>query len=145
MAGERDSVSTTLSLDSSLESVDRGEELVVETARRMGFDEDALHEIGIATRESLVNAVAHGNRYNARKKVTLRVESTDDRLEIEIADEGAGFNLDDVPNPLEQDNIMRHSGRGLLMMRAFMDEFRVGPGKTSGTSVLMVKSLKPKE
>jgi serine/threonine-protein kinase RsbW len=145
MAGEPDSVSTTFILDSNLESVDRGEELVVGTARRMGFEEDDVHDIGIATRESLVNAVAHGNRYNARKKVTLRVEASVDRLEIEIVDEGSGFDPDHVPNPLENDNLLRHSGRGLLMMRAFMDEFKVDRGEKSGTSVLMVKLLRPKE
>jgi serine/threonine-protein kinase RsbW len=145
MAGEQGSVSTTLVLESNLESVDKGEELVVKTARRMGFDEDSLHEIGIATRESLVNAVAHGNRYNARKKVTLRVDTFGDRIEIHIVDEGAGFNPDNVPNPLEKDNIMRHSGRGLLMVRAFMDEFKVDRGEHSGTSVFMVKTLRPKE
>jgi serine/threonine-protein kinase RsbW len=145
MSGEQKSLATTLVLDSNLENVDKGEELVVETARRMGFDDDALHEIGIATRESLVNAVAHGNRYNVRKKVTLRVEAFGDRIEIRIADEGGGFNPDKVPNPLEENNLLRESGRGLLMMRAFMDEFKVDCGDRTGTSVLMVKTLRPKE
>jgi serine/threonine-protein kinase RsbW len=130
-------------LDSSLEGVDQGEALVIETARRMGFDEDALHEIGVSARESLVNAVAHGNRYSAKKKVQLAVDDSAGRLSIEIADEGSGFDADAVPDPLGEDNLLRQSGRGLLMIRAFMDEVSVTRRQPAGTLVRMVKLRQP--
>ena len=75
-------------LDSTLESVDVAEEAVLKEAQELGFGEDDLHEIGMAVRECMVNAVVHGNRYNARKKVRLSLSLTPERLTIRIADEG---------------------------------------------------------
>jgi len=130
-----------LLLDSTLQSVDRAEELVTGAARQMGFDEEDLHKVGIAVRESMVNAVAHGNRYNTRKKVHLQVWKQKDRLVVDIADDGNGFEVVTVPDPLDNSNLLKHSGRGLLMIRAFMDEFVVSRREPSGTRVRMVKIL----
>lgn len=129
-------------LESTLESVDHAEELVMRAAREMGFTEDQQHEIGISLRECMVNAVVHGNRYSSRKKVHFAVMHSEERLEIVIGDEGEGFNAAEVPDPLAQENLLRQSGRGVLMMRAFMDEFEVGSRKPSGTEVRMVKYKK---
>jgi serine/threonine-protein kinase RsbW len=126
-------------LESTLESVDYAEELVMRAAREMGFDEDQQHEIGISLRECMVNAVVHGNRYNARKKVHFSLSHTPDRLEIVIGDEGEGFEAAKLPDPLADENLLRQSGRGVLMMQAFMDEFQVAPRSPSGTEVRMVK------
>lgn len=126
-------------LESTLESVDHAEELVMRTAQEMGFDEDQQHEIGISLRECMVNAVVHGNRYNARKKVHFYVSHTPDRLEIVIGDEGEGFDASELPDPLADENLLRQSGRGVLMMQAFMDEFQVSRRSPSGTEVRMVK------
>jgi serine/threonine-protein kinase RsbW len=128
-------------LDTSLDSVDRAEETVLHEAQAMGFDEDDQHRIGIAVRECMVNAVVHGNCYNARKKIHLRVERTADRLHISIADEGDHFDMSKVPDPLSNENLMRDSGRGLLLMQAFMDEFQVRPLQPRGTEVKLVKYL----
>ncbi|MBM3813208.1 MAG: ATP-binding protein [Acidimicrobiia bacterium] len=130
-----------LLLDSTLQSVDRAEELVTGAARQMGFDEEDLHKVGIAVRESMVNAVAHGNRYNTRKKVHLQVWKQKDRLVVDIADDGNGFEVVTVPDPLDNSNLLKQSGRGLLMIRAFMDEFVVSRREPSGTRVRMVKIL----
>jgi len=126
-------------LESTLESVDHAEELVMRTAQEMGFDEDQQHEIGISLRECMVNAVVHGNRYNTRKKVHFFVSHTPERLEIVIGDEGEGFDKATLPDPLAEENLLRQSGRGVLMMQAFMDEFQVGRREPSGTEVRMVK------
>jgi serine/threonine-protein kinase RsbW len=134
-----DNLQADLWLDSTLASVDRGEVVAMDAARTLGFDPDTQQDIGIAVRESLVNAVAHGNRYNARKKVRLRVWTGEQGLVIEIEDQGKGFNPDGVPDPLEGDNMMRHSGRGLLMIRAYMDELDYTKLEPEGTRVRMVK------
>jgi serine/threonine-protein kinase RsbW len=126
-------------LESTLESVDHAENVVMRAAREMGFDEDQQHEIGISLRECMVNAVVHGNRYNARKKVHFFVSHTPERLEIVIGDEGEGFDQAKLPDPLAEENLLRQSGRGVLMMQAFMDEFQVGRREPSGTEVRMVK------
>jgi serine/threonine-protein kinase RsbW len=137
---DRQKVKTkTIALDSTLESVDAGEEIVLKEAQDLGFGEDDQHKIGIAVRECLVNAVVHGNRYNARKKVHLTVSRSPDRLEIRIGDEGEHFDMSQLPDPLADENLLRHSGRGLLLMRAFMDEFQVRPREPNGTEVKLVK------
>ncbi len=128
-------------LDSTLESVDSAEELAVGAARRAGFDEDDLMKIGMAVRESMVNAVVHGNRYNANKKVRFSVAKGTDRLTVRIADEGQGFSFDKLPDPLAPENIMRTSGRGIFLIRSFMDEFQIRHLDPGGTEVTLVKYL----
>jgi serine/threonine-protein kinase RsbW len=129
-------------LDSTLESVDQAEAVVLRAAVSIGFDEDDQHQIGIAVRESMVNAVAHGNRYSAKKKVHLQVSRVNSAIVIEIDDEGRGFDMSEVPDPREGDNILRQSGRGLLMIRAFMDELEIHKRDPQGTHVRMAKILR---
>lgn len=127
--------------DSTLESVDAAEEAVLKGAQELGFDEDEQHKIGISVRECMVNAVVHGNRYNARKRVWLRVTTSADQLEIRIADEGEHFDMSQLPDPLAEENLLRHSGRGILLMQAFMDEFEIRPREPKGTEVRLVKHV----
>ncbi len=126
-------------LDSTLDSVDSAEEVVLREAQELGFDEDDLHRIGMSVRECMVNAVVHGNRYNARKKVRLTVSRTADRLTVVIGDEGEGFDIAALPDPLANENLLRHSGRGILLIQAFMDEFQIRAREPKGTEVKMVK------
>jgi serine/threonine-protein kinase RsbW len=126
-------------LESTLESVDNAEELAVAVAQRAGFEEDDLMRIGMAVRESLVNAVVHGNRYNANKKVRFSVVNSPERFTIRIADEGEGFEYREVPDPLAPENLMRTSGRGLFLIRSFMDEFQIRRLEPGGTEVTLVK------
>ena len=128
-----------LTLESSLESVDTAEDVVVREAKEAGFEEDDLHKIGIAVRECMVNAVVHGNRYNARKKVQLKAARAPGRIAISIADEGDGFDLSAVPDPRANENLLRFSGRGVMLMQAFMDEFQVSTREPRGTEVKMTK------
>lgn len=128
-------------LDSSLDSVDTAETAVLKVAAEVGFDEDDQHAIGMAVRESMVNAVVHGNRYSARKKVHLQVYQAADHVTIVIADEGDGFELTQLPDPLAEENLLRQSGRGLLLIQAFVDEFHLGKRQPTGTEVKMVKYL----
>jgi len=128
-----------LVLDSTLESVDTAEEAVLREAQELGFEEDDMHRIGMSVRECMVNAVVHGNRYNARKKVHVTITRTPDRLSIIIGDEGDGFDVNSLPDPLANENLLRHSGRGLLLIQAFMDEFEMRPREPKGSEVRMVK------
>jgi len=126
-------------LDSTLESVDVAEELVLRRGEALGLDEEELHRVGMSVRECMVNAVVHGNCYNARKRVKLSIGQSPERLTIVIRDEGEGFDLGDLPDPLADDNLLRHSGRGLLLIQAFMDEFQIRAAEPKGTEVKMVK------
>ena len=127
------------SLDSTLESVDSAEELVVEVAKRAGFGEEELMKIGMAVRESMVNAVVHGNRYNANKKAHSRVQRNPQKLAVRIADEGEGFDLSKLPDPVAPENLMRASGRGIFLIRSFMDEVELRRPETGGTEITLVK------
>ncbi len=128
-------------LDSSLESVDSAEELAVGAAERAGFDDDDLMKIGMAVRESMVNAVVHGNRYNVNKKVHFAVDERPDRITVRIADEGEGFDYKSVPDPLAPENILRTSGRGIFLINSFMDEFQIRRLDPAGTEVTLVKYI----
>ena len=110
-------------------------------AGKAGFDEDDQHSIGMAVRECAVNAVVHGNRYNKNKKVHLGVERAAGRIEVVIGDEGEGFDVRSLPDPLAPENLLKQSGRGLLLIRAFMDEFDMHPRPGGGTEVRLVKNL----
>ena len=125
--------------DSTLDSVDAAEDIVLKQAHEMGFDEDDQHKIGISVRECMVNAVVHGNCYNAKKKVSLAVSRAPGRLEIRVADEGEHFDMTQLPDPLADENLLRHSGRGILLMQAFMDEFQIRAREPKGTEVKLVK------
>jgi serine/threonine-protein kinase RsbW len=131
-------------LTSALESADEAEHLVLAAAQELGFPEEEQHKIGVAVRESIVNAVVHGNRYNARKKVHLSVAGAKDHLEVTVGDEGDGFDLESLPDPLEEGNLLQQSGRGIFLIRAFMDEFEVRRRAAGGTEVKLIKYLRNK-
>ncbi len=131
-------------LESNLDSVDTAEQIVLKAAKELGFKEDEQYQIGMAIRESMVNAVVHGNCYNEHKKVRLSVAKAPDRLIIKIADEGKGVDIDSLPDPLAKENLMKQSGRGILLMKAFMDEFAVRKLEPHGTEFKLVKYLNEK-
>ena len=128
-------------LESNLQSVDGAEQLVLEVAKEAGFPEDELHKISMAVRETVVNAVVHGNRYSAHKRVHLEVSQTPDHLTVTVSDQGNGFDLSCLPDPLAEENLLHQSGRGILLIRAFVDEFQVRRLSPAGTEVKLVKYL----
>jgi serine/threonine-protein kinase RsbW len=128
-------------LDSTLDSVDLAESIVSGLALDAGISEDDVGGLGMAIRECVANAVVHGNRYSAKKKVRLTVGQADGQLEIVVTDEGEGFALEDVPDPLASENMLKQSGRGILLIRAFVDQFDVRKLEPNGTEVRMVKYL----
>ena len=131
-------------LESTLETVAQLEKLAVEVAQTAGFRGPSLDQIGLATHEIATNAVVHGNRYRAGKKVFVTISVTDDRFEIRIADEGDGFDPDTLPDPLAPQGLFRDSGRGIYLSRAFMDEYHVRSREVGGTEVTLIKYLRPR-
>ena len=129
---------------STLESVDQAEVEILKAAAEAGFDEDEQSRIGMAVRECMVNAVVHGNRYNRNKQVRVSVAKGNDAFTIRITDQGEGFEPDEVPDPLHDNNLLRHSGRGLFLMSAFMDDVKVRKVTPSGTEVTLIKKVEPR-
>jgi len=128
-------------LESTLDSVDSAEEIAVGVAQRAGLSEEDLMKIGLAVRESMVNAVMHGNRYSAEKKVRFSASSTPERFTVVIADEGAGFTFESLPDPLAPENLMRTSGRGVVRGRAGGGGVRGRRRGAGGAGVTLIKNL----
>jgi serine/threonine-protein kinase RsbW len=130
-----------VSIGSALEYLDLIETLTDCITRFMGFDEDAAHWIGMSVRESVTNAIQHGNKLDEAKKVDIRYEVCQEHLEVFVRDEGTGFRIDDLPNPLAPENLLKPSGRGIFYMRSFMDEVEFKTLSHGGTEVHMVKKV----
>jgi serine/threonine-protein kinase RsbW len=128
-------------LDTQVESVNLAEEMCLRVAEAAGFDEEMCYRIGMSVREGVINAFHYGNQERPDKKIHLAMDLTPEKLVIHVMDEGKGFKLSDVPDPLAEENILSTSGRGIFLMRAFMDEFNVVPGSTGGAEIVMSKWL----
>lgn len=131
-------------LESDLGNVEVAEGMVQRVCVSAGFDEEEQHRIGMAVHESMINAIMHGNKNDRRKHVRLRFLVYPDRLEIRVRDEGPGFDAEKVPNPLESENLLKVSGRGIFLIRSFMDDFRVERIPGVGTEVTLVKRINSK-
>ena len=110
-----------------------------------GLDEDTVHWIGVAVRESVINAIKHGNREHPDKHVTVEFafvpEDAPTELVVRVVDEGEGFEPQEVADPLAPENILKSSGRGIFFMRSFMDDVQLHRAPEGGMEVRMVKKL----
>ena len=111
--------------------------------RIAGLDDDSLHWVSVAVRESVINAIKHGNACDERKRVHVEFtpleQSTPRGLAIRVRDEGTGFDPASLPDPLAPENLLKASGRGIFLIRSFMDEVAVRQAPEGGMEVLMVK------
>jgi serine/threonine-protein kinase RsbW len=110
-----------------------------------GLDEDSLHWVGVAIRETVINAIKHGNRQDERKLVTVEFafvpEGSPTHLVISVTDQGEGFEAEEVADPLAPENILKSSGRGIFFMRSFMDDVVLRRVPEGGMEVRLVKKL----
>ncbi len=136
MTGDR----VSYTLDSTLDSVNVAEQKAEEFAAKAGFDEESCHRVAMSVREAAVNAVLHGNAYDPKKKVSVSYETNGESLVIRIADQGTGLNPDSLPDPLAPENLLKQSGRGIFLIRAFMDEVRFRD-LSPGTEITLVKNM----
>ncbi len=124
-------------------------DLVQVLSDRMGqlaaFDEDVIHWVGVAVRESVINAIKHGNRNDAAKHVFIEFETATradvPELLIRVRDQGEGFDPETVANPLDPENLLKSSGRGIFLIRSFMDDVQLQRGHTRGMEIRMVKKV----
>ena len=105
------------------------------------LDEDAAHYVSVAIRESVVNAIKHGNRGDAGKRVSVEFLLHPEALEVTVQDEGTGFDPGAVQSPLTDENLLKADGRGIFFMRSFMDEVSYAFPSRGGTVVRMLKKL----
>ncbi len=129
-------------LETLIESIALAEEVSVRIAAAAGFDDDDQYKIGLAVHEGVMNAFQYGNQQRRERKIHLIFELHDDKLVIHVVDQGAGFRLEDVPDPREEENVLEDSGRGVLLMKAFMDEVEVLSSAAGGAELVMAKRYK---
>lgn len=111
--------------------------------RSVGLDEDSVHWVGVAVRECVINAIKHGNQSDTAKHVFVEFETLvrDDvpEMAIRVRDQGQGFDPEALANPLEPENLLKASGRGIFLIRNFMDDVRLQRAPEGGMEVRMVK------
>ncbi len=128
-----------IDLPSVIESVDAAAQAADEFARSLGFTDEHMFGIDLAVRESVANAVKHGNKFDTAKQVELRLADSPDGLEVRVRDFGTGFMVDDVPDPTDAENLLKCDGRGILFMRSYMDEVAWSNPTGGGMEVRMLK------
>ncbi len=109
---------------------------VIACLEREGWDDEARFALRLVLEESLVNAYVHGNRRDLARSITARWSVSKDRVSVEVEDEGGGFDPDCVPDPTSEHNLEIPSGRGLVLMRGYMDEIS---HNERGNKVTMVR------
>jgi serine/threonine-protein kinase RsbW len=141
----------TLRLDfrSSLDMLDLVQGVSDHMGRAAGLDDEALHWLGVAVRECVVNAITHGNRNDENKRVHLEFTSLEDQagpgVSIRVRDEGAGFDPGTLPDCCAPENLLKSSGRGIFLIRNFMDEMDLRRAPEGGMEVVMVKRAQPQQ
>ena len=139
----------TVRLDfcSSFEMVDFVQTVSDHIGRLVGLDDDALHWVGVAVRESVINAIKHGNAGDQRKRVYVEFTPLDlespPGVAIRVRDEGPGFDPAAVPDPLHPDNLLKASGRGIFLIRSFMDDVILQRAPEGGMEIRMTKRVQP--
>ena len=136
-----------LEFNSVFEMVDFVQIVSDHMGRSVGLDEDSLHWVGVAIRESVINAIKHGNRHDAAKHVFVEFEATTadlvPELSIRVRDQGEGFEPEEVANPLAPENLLKSSGRGIFLIRNFMDDVQLHRAPEGGMEIRMVKRVQP--
>jgi len=130
---------TRLVLPSHIEAVADAAAAVMDLIRNCGVSEELSFGIEMAVRESLTNAMVHGNQEDESKSVEVIFNCHDNELEIEVRDQGEGFDPASVPDPTNAENLLKTSGRGIFLMRTFMDEIEWRNRPEGGTAVRMTK------
>jgi serine/threonine-protein kinase RsbW len=134
-----------LEIPSSFDLLDIVQVLSDRMSAVAGLDEDSTHWVSVAVRESVINAIKHGNREDHAKHVTveftLSPRATPDHFTVRVLDEGKGFDPDAIANPLDPENVLKSSGRGIFFMRSFMDDVAIERRPEGGMSVRMSKKL----
>ena len=128
-----------VSIGSALEYVELVQTVTDCITSVMGFDEDTAHWIGMSVRESVTNAIQHGNKLDLDKKVDIKFTVGPEQLEISVKDQGPGFQVAELPSPLEPENLLKPSGRGIFYIRSFMDEVEFKSSPQGGMEIRMVK------
>lgn len=112
------------------------EKILEEVNSEFGLEHDRFVNFQIAISEALVNAIVHGNKENPEKFVYIEIEFDQISLTIKIKDEGAGFELEEIPDPTDNSNILKEHGRGIFIIKSFVDKFECN-SSNEGTQFIL--------
>jgi len=135
-------LSIRLEFTSTFDMVDFVEVVGGHVSRDIGLDEDSVHWVGVAIRECVINAIKHGNQHDSSKSVFVEFATATDSVPemiIRVRDQGQGFDPESVADPLAPENLLKGSGRGIFLIRNFMDEVDLHRAPQGGMEVRMVK------
>jgi serine/threonine-protein kinase RsbW len=135
-----------LEFTSVFEMVDFVQVVSDHVSHSVGLDDEAAHWVSVAIRESVINAIKHGNRYDATKHVFVEFETTTSgvaELSIRVRDQGEGFDPASVADPLAPENLLKSSGRGIFLIRNFMDDVQLRRAPEGGMEIQMIKRVQP--
>lgn len=132
---------TRLVLPSHIEAVADAATAVTDFVKNCGASEESVFGIEMAVREAVTNAMVHGNQEDEAKSVEVIFTCHGKELEVEIRDQGAGFDPSSVPDPTDPANLLKTSGRGIFLMRTFMDDIQWLARPEGGTAVRMTKKF----
>jgi len=141
MTKAEDDRTVKLDIASRFEMLDVVHTVLLQLCALVGFSDEAVHYMSVAVRESVVNAIKHGNKQDESKRVHVHFTVRDKALEVEVRDEGRGFDPAAVPDPLAPENLLKAYGRGIFFMRQFMDEVSHSFPPKGGTVVRMLKRV----
>jgi serine/threonine-protein kinase RsbW len=130
-----------LTIASRLEELDAVRTLVGRASAAYALSEDMSYWMELTITESMINAIRHGNQCDPSKEASLKISKNGRAIEVVVEDQGAGFRLDDVADPTDVRNLLKPSGRGILIIRSFMDEVNLSRRRGGGTRLKMVKKL----
>ncbi len=102
------------------------------------FSKETLFDLRLCLEEAVINAIKYGNKLDSSLPVTIEYIISDDNLEITVKDKGKGFKFDAVPDPRSEENILKHGGRGLFLIKNLMDGVEFSD---SGNEIKMIKSI----
>ena len=128
-------------VESRLENVELVQIAIESSLAQLQLSDDDAHQIGISIREAVANAIKHGNQGDVSKLVRVDLGIDNGDLLIRVQDQGVGFDENGVPNPLEPENLLRRNGRGILLMKQYMDQIEYTFQPENGTVLEMRKGL----
>jgi serine/threonine-protein kinase RsbW len=130
-----------INIGSRFDNIDLVDGVTEAVLRHSGLDDESVERLGLAIREAVANGVQHGNQEDPAKRVSVSFVLQPEEVAVRIADEGEGFDLEDLPDPLAPENLFKPRGRGILLMNSFMDEVNFEFDRDRGTAVTLRKRV----
>ena len=130
-----------LTIPSKLEELESVQRLIGQAATAFGLTEDMAYWMELTISESVINAIRHGNQFDPTKKARLAISFDGENVEVVVEDQGTGFNLEALADPTQAENLLKPCGRGILIIRSFMDEVTLSHREGGGTKLHMIKRI----